>query len=404
MVSNFKDIDPRLIPEVNIGTLGHVDHGKSSLVEAITNKWTALHSEELKRGITIKLGYADATIYKCAKCNMYCSTPQCVKCAGECEPQRTVSFVDAPGHETLMATVLAGTSLMDGILFVIAADEKCPQPQTKEHLMVLNIVGVKSIIIVQTKIDLVSKEKALENYRQIKEFVKGTVAENAPIIPVSSQARLNIDAVLEAIQNNIPTPKRDISKPPRMLVARSFDINKPGTEIEDLKGGVIGGSLIEGELKLNDEIEIKPGYFFKNNWVTLKTKVVGLQKAGKNIERAGPGGLLGVMTELDTNLTKADYLSGSVAGIDLPDVLIKISLKVNLFDKIADDKIEPLKKGEQLMLNAGTTRTIGTITNIKKDAIEVELKLPVCANKGERVVLSRKIMERWRLIGYSELV
>jgi translation initiation factor 2 subunit 3 len=403
-VSNFKDIDTRLIPEVNIGTLGHVDHGKSSLVEAITGKWTSVHSEELKRGITIKLGYADATIYKCVKCNIYCSTGKCVKCAGDCEPQRTISFVDAPGHETLMATVLAGTSLMDGILFVIAADEKCPQPQTREHLMVLNIVGVKNIIIVQTKVDLVTREQALENYRQIKEFVKGTVAESAPIIPVSSQSGLNIDSVLETIQNNIPTPKRDSSKPAKMLIARSFDINKPGTEVEEIKGGIIGGSLVQGELKLNDEIEIKPGYFSKNAWISLKTKVVGLQKAGKNLERAGPGGLLGVMTELDTNLTKADYLSGSVAGVSLPDVLNRFSLKVKLFEKISDDKIEPVKKDEQLMLNVGTARTIGSVTNIKKDIVDIDLKLPVCASVGDRVVLSRKIMERWRLIGYSEIV
>jgi translation initiation factor 2 subunit 3 len=293
---------------------------------------------------------------------------------------------------------------MDGILFVIAADEKCPQPQTREHLMVLNIVGVKNIIIVQTKIDLVTKEQALENYRHIKEFVKGTVAENAPIIPVSSQTKINIDAVLRAIQESIPTPQRDFGKPPRMLVARSFDINKPGTDIENLKGGVIGGSLIEGELKLGDEIEIKPGYLSKNNWITLKTKIVGLQKACKDLDKAGPGGLLGVMTELDTNLTKADYMSGSVAGKDLPDVLSKLTLKVKLFEKVSDERVEPIKKTEQLMLNVGTSRTIGTVTNIKKDIVDIDLKLPVCAGKGDRAVLSRKITERWRLIGYSEIV
>ena len=400
----MKKIDERLIPEVNIGTLGHVDHGKSSLVEAITNKWTSLHSEELKRGITIKLGYADATIYKCEKCNSYCSTEKCMICSGKCEPQRTVSFVDAPGHETLMATVLAGTSLMDGILFVIAADEKCPQPQTREHMMVLNIVGIKNVIIVQTKIDLVTKEQALANYKEIKEFVKGTVAENCPIIPVSSRNNLNVDAVLETIQESIPTPERESTKPPRMLVARSFDVNKPGTEIEKLKGGVIGGSLIEGELKIGDEIEIKPGYLSKSSWTPLKTKVVGLQKAGKNLDRAGAGGLLGVMTELDTNLTKADYLSGSVAGVGLPEILVKLTVKVNLFEKILDDDIEPIKNGEMLMLNVGTARTVGIVSNIKKDIIDIELKLPVCALEGERVVLSRKIKERWRLIGYSEIV
>jgi translation initiation factor 2 subunit 3 len=399
-VSEFEKIDPRLIPEVNIGTMGHVDHGKSTLVQTITGKWPSTHSEELKRGITIKLGYADATIYKC-KDNIYSSTEKCTQCSEVCEPQRTISFVDAPGHETLMATVLSGASLMDGILFVIAANEKCPQPQTKEHLMILNIVGIKNIIIVQTKIDLVDREKAIENYKQIKGFVKGTIAENSPIIPVSSEKKVNIDSLLEAIQNFIPTPKRDLSKPPKMLVVRSFDVNKPGTEIERLVGGIIGGSLLEGELKINDEVEIRPGIHLKEGWSVIKTKVVGLQKAGKNLENAGAGGLLGVLTELDPFLTKADSLAGSLAGNNLPPVLNDLSMKVNLFEKILDEKVETIKIGEPIMLNVGAARTLGIVKGLKKDNIEVELKLPICANKGDRVVISRKIAERWRLIGWG---
>ena len=399
-MNKFENIDPRLIPEVNIGTLGHVDHGKSTLVQALTGKWTAVHSEELKRGITIKLGYADATVYKCSKCNMLCTTESCPKCFEKCEPIRTLSFADAPGHETLMATVLSGTSLMDGILFVIAVNEKCPQPQTKEHLMVLNIVGIKNIIIVQTKIDLVSKEEALENYKQIKNFIKGTIAENAPIIPVSSEKKINIDSLLEAIQNFILTPQRDVSKTPKMLIVRSFDVNKPGTEIEKLKGGVIGGALVQGELKLEDEIEIRPGVKIKEEWIPLKTKIVGLQKAGKNLETARAGGLLGVMTELDNVLTKADSLTGSVGGRDLPPVLSNLKLKVNVF-KFPEEKIDPLKVGEHLMVSVGTARTLGIVKNLKKDMCDLELKLPVCADKGERIVLARRVMEKWKLIGWG---
>lgn len=396
----MKKIDERLIPEVNIGTLGHVDHGKSSVVQAISGKWPATHSEELKRGITIKLGYADATIYKCEKCNLFCSTEKCIKCSGKCEPVRTVSFVDAPGHETLMATVLAGASLMDGILFIIAANEKCPQPQTREHLMVLNIVGIKNVIIVQSKVDLVNREKAMESYKQIKEFVKGTVAENAPIIPVSAQKNLNMDLLLQLIQERIPTPKKDITKPAKMLVVRSFDVNKPGTEIEKLRGGVLGGALIQGELKVGDEIEIRPGIRTKDNWNPIKTKVSGLQKAGKDLERADAGGLLGVLTELDPFLSKADSLTGSLAGNELPPVLDKISFKPSLFDKIIE-KIEPLRMEEQLMVNVGTARTLGIVKNLKDGVCDLELRLPVCAGKGDRIVLSRRIAERWRLIGWG---
>ncbi|MEM5778624.1 MAG: translation initiation factor IF-2 subunit gamma [Candidatus Aenigmatarchaeota archaeon] len=391
------EVDKRLIPEINIGTLGHVDHGKSSLVQALTGKWPATHSEELKRGITIKLGYADATVYKCEKCDMLCTSEKCPKCFEKCEPIRTLSFLDAPGHETLMATVLSGASLMDGILFVIAANEKCPQPQTKEHLTVLEIAGIKNIVFVQNKIDLVTKEQALENYKQIKDFIKGTIAENAPIIPVSSEKKINIDSLLEAIQNYIPTPQRDLTKPPKMFIVRSFDINKPGTEIEDLKGGVLGGSLIQGELRIGDEIEIKPGIKIKENWVPLKTKVIGLQKAGKNLEVAGAGGLLGVMTELDNFLTKADSLTGSVAGKNLPPVLNKLKLKFSIFK--FEEKINPLKIEENVMVSVGSARTLGIIKSIKKDLCEIELKMPVCAEKGERVVLARRINEKWKLVG-----
>ena len=278
-----KEIDPRLIPEVNIGLVGHVDHGKTTLTEALTGKWTDTHSEEIKRGITIRLGYADATFYKCKKCPepvCYCSTPKCPVCFGDAEPIRTVSFVDAPGHRTLMATVLSGTAIMDGALLLIAADEKCPQPQTFEHLMALNIAGVENIIIVQNKIDAVSPERAEENYKEIKEFVKGTIAEKAPIIPISALQRVNIDLLIEAIQKYIPTPKRDPNLVPKMYVARTFDVNRPGTPIEKLKGGVLGGSLIQGKLKLGDEIEIKPGVKIGEGYRPITTKVIGLQKVG----------------------------------------------------------------------------------------------------------------------------
>src|SRR3989338_9270375 len=113
-------------PVVNIGLVGHVDHGKTSLLQALSGKWTDTHSEEIKRGITIKLGYADAPIYKCDQ-HTYSTKKQCEKC----EEQRIVSFVDAPGHETLMATMLSGAAIMDGALLLVAANEECPQPQTK---------------------------------------------------------------------------------------------------------------------------------------------------------------------------------------------------------------------------------------------------------------------------------
>jgi len=406
-------VDMKLIPEFNIGMIGHVDHGKTTLTEALTGKWTDTHSEEIKRGISIRLGYADMTIYKCPKCKgakCYSNTEKCINCFSKCKPVRTVSFVDAPGHETLMATVLSGAALMDGAILTVTANEECPQPQTSEHLTAIDIVGIDKLIVVQTKIDLVSREQALENYNQIRNFLKGTIAENAPVIPISARQNVNLNVLLETIENVMKTPKRDPKKTPRFFVARSFDVNKPGTGIEKLKGGVLGGSLMQGLLKVGDEIEIKPGIKVKDRFETVKTKITGLQKAGKDLKEIEPGGLIGISTKLDPYLTKSDSLSGSVLSIagKLPPASEKISLRMNLLKRVVGTKEEikvgEIRTNENLMLTSGTMRTTGTVTSGTSEEIAIQLKTPICADKGERVALSKLFSGRWRLIGYGEIV
>jgi translation initiation factor 2 subunit 3 len=406
MKKNFE----KLIPECNIGVVGHVAHGKTTLVEAITGKLTLQHSEELKRGITIRLGYADATFYKCKNNHYFSNSQKCPYCFEDGEILRTVSFVDVPGHETLMATVLTGASLMDGAILVIAANEKCPQPQTREHLIALEAAGIKNIIVIQNKVDVVSKERALENYKEIKEFLGKTSFENAPIIPISAQQRINIDQVIKFIEEVIPTPPRDPKKDPYMLIARSFDINKPGIPVKELKGGILGGALIEGKFKLGDEIEIRPGIRIKNEFKSLRSKIVGLRKANIDLEEAGPGGLLGVMTLLDPALTKSDSLVGNVVGLPekLPDVSWKLTLEYKLLERVVGTKefgkVEKIKPNESLLINVGTARTLGIVKKVFEERIELELKLPVCVKKGEKATISRQIHERWRLIGYGTVV
>jgi len=219
------------IPELNVGVVGHIDHGKTTLLSKITGKFTDTHSEELKRGITIKLGYADAVIYK--EGNNYNTKKG--------TPVRYISFIDAPGHEMLMATMLSGAAIIDAAILVVSAQEGI-KPQTKEHFMALQAKNIKNIIIVQNKIDLVSKEDALKNYNEIKKFVKGTIAESSPIIPVSAQQEINIDKILEELVK-LDIPEKNKKDKPIFLVARSFDINKPGTKIEKLNGGVLGNKV-----------------------------------------------------------------------------------------------------------------------------------------------------------------
>ena len=193
--------------EINIGLVGHVDHGKTTLTKALSGVWTDTHSEEAKRGISIRLGYADVTFRKCPACpvpSCYGTAIICKHCGSDTEALKKVSFVDSPGHETLMATMLSGAAIMDGAILVIAANEPCPQPQTKEHLMALDVIGVKDVVVVQNKIDIVSSERALENYNEIKEFVAGTCAEDAPIMPVSAQHGANMDILIQAVQDVRP--------------------------------------------------------------------------------------------------------------------------------------------------------------------------------------------------------
>ncbi len=413
MIPISEKADKALIPDFNIGIVGHVDHGKTTLTEALTGKWTDTHSEEIKRGISIRLGYAEMTIYKCPKCKgtkAYSPTKKCINCFSTCEPERTLSFVDAPGHETLMATVLSGAALMDGALLVIASNEECPQPQTSEHLTALNIVGINKVIIVQTKIDLATKEQALANYQQIKNFVKGTIAENAPVIPISSRQRVNLDLLIETIDSVMKTPERDPKKTPKFLIARSFDVNKPGTEIEKIKGGVIGGSLVQGRLKIGDEIEIKPGIKTKEKYEPIRTRITSMQKAGKDLHEIEPGGLAGVSTMLDPYLTKSDSLSGSIASLPgkLPSVVEHITLKTTLLKRVVGMKesldVGSLKTGDILMVTLATMRTTGSVTSGRPGEVDIHLKIPLCADKGEKIALSKPFSGRWRLIGYGEIV
>jgi translation initiation factor 2 subunit 3 len=402
-------------PEVNIGLVGHVDHGKTTLVQALSGQWTDQHSEEMKRGISIRLGYADATFRHCPDMDepeRYTVDEECPD-GSPSEVLRTVSFVDAPGHETLMATMLSGASIMDGAVLVVSASEPVPQAQTEEHLMALDIIGIENIVIAQNKVDLVDRETAERNYEEIQEFVEGTVAEGAPIVPISAQQEVNMDLLIQAIEEEIPTPERDPDADAEMLVARSFDINRPGTTWEHLSGGVLGGSLTQGKLDVDDDIELRPGREVEEGgqteWQAVETTVRSLQAGGDAVEEATPGGLLGVGTGLDPAVTKGDALAGQVAGPPgtLPPVHEQFTMEVELLDRIVgedgESEVEEISTGEPLMLTVGTATTVGSVTSARSGECEVALKRPVCAEPGVKIAINRRVGARWRLIGYGTL-
>ncbi|KAI9190513.1 P-loop containing nucleoside triphosphate hydrolase protein [Polychytrium aggregatum] len=435
---DFASLHP-LSPEViqrqatiNIGTIGHVAHGKSTVVKAISGVLTVRFKTEQIRNITIKLGYANAKIFKCD--SEACPRPGCyrsyrsdkedgfpcerVGCMGRMRLLRHVSFVDCPGHDILMATMLNGAAVMDAALLLIAGNESCPQPQTSEHLAAIEIMKLKHIIILQNKIDVIKETAAEEHYQSILAFVKGTIADGAPIIPISAQLKYNIDAVNEYIVKTIPIPPRDFTSDPRLIVIRSFDVNKPGSEVQDLKGGVAGGSILFGCLKLGDEIEIRPGIVTKDAEGKIKckpiySKIISLFAEQNDLQFAVPGGLIGVGTKVDPTLCRADRLVGQVLGSvgKLPKIYTELEINYFLLRRLlgvrTDDKkqskVSKLTKNEVLMVNIGSTSTGGRVMSVKADLAKILLTSPACTEIDEKIALSRRIDSHWRLIGWGKI-
>ncbi|ERE65121.1 eukaryotic translation initiation factor 2 subunit 3-like protein [Cricetulus griseus] len=338
---------------INIGTIGHVAHGKSTVVKAISGVHTVRFKNELERNITIKLGYANAKIYKLD--DPSCPRPECYRSCGSSTPDefptdipgtkgnfklvRHVSFVDCPGHDILMATMLNGAAVMDAALLLIAGNESCPQPQTSEHLAAIEIMKLKHILILQNKIDLVKESQAKEQYEQILAFVQGTVAEGAPIIPISAQLKYNIEVVCEYIVKKIPVPPRDFTSEPR---------------------------------------------------------------------------LIGVGTKIDPTLCRADRMVGQVLGAvgALPEIFTELEISYFLLRRLLGvrtegdkkaAKVQKLSKNEVLMVNIGSLSTGGRVSAVKADLGKIVLTNPVCTEVGEKIALSRRVEKHWRLIGWGQI-
>jgi translation initiation factor 2 subunit 3 len=443
-VQDLATLDPTrlsaLTPEIisrqatiNIGTIGHVAHGKSTVVKAISGVQTVRFKNELIRNITIKLGYANAKIYKADgpanTMGLYRSkgsstADSYVEDGKTWNLQRHVSFVDCPGHDILMATMLNGAAVMDAALLLIAGNETCPQPQTSEHLAAVEIMKLPHIIILQNKVDLVKQEQAEAQHEQIKKFVAGTVADSAPIIPISAVLRYNIDMVCEYIARYIPVPTRNFMGLPRLIVIRSFDVNKPGEDVQSLKGGVAGGSILQGILRVGDEIEVRPGIVTKDSsgnmtCTPIFSRIMSLYAEQNDLQYAVPGGLIGVGTKIDPTLTRADRLVGQVLGLRnyLPDVFTEVEISFYLLRRLLgvkttegtkQAKVQKLTKGEVLMVNIGSTATGGKVLRVLEGpngepVARIVLTQPVCTQVEEKIALSRRVDKHWRLIGWGEI-
>uniref|UniRef100_A0A8C2MCD1 protein-synthesizing GTPase n=1 Tax=Cricetulus griseus TaxID=10029 RepID=A0A8C2MCD1_CRIGR len=389
---------------INIGTIGHVAHGKSTVVKVISGVHTVRLKNELQRNITIKLGYAYAEIYKFDDSS--CPRPECYRSCGNSTPDefpsdipgtkgnfklvRHVYFVDCPGHEILMVTMLNGAAVMDAALLLIAGNKSCPQPQTSEHLAAIEIMKLKHILILKNKIDLVKESQAKEQYGEILAFVQGTVAEGAPIIPISAHLKYNIEVVCEYIVKKISVPLRDFTSEPRLIVIRPFDVNKPGCE-----GGVAGGSILKGLLKVGQEIEVRPGIVSKDSEGRLLmckpifSKIVTLFTEHNDLQYAVPVGLIGVGTKIDPTLCQADRMVGNF--------LLRQLLGVHAEGDKQAAKVQKVSKNEVFMVNIGSLSTGGRVSAVKADLGKIVLTNPVCTEVEEN------FEKHWHLIGWGQI-
>ncbi|POW05607.1 hypothetical protein PSTT_09544, partial [Puccinia striiformis] len=413
--SQLNPLSPQVISKqatINIGTIGHVAHGKSTVVKAISGVHTVRFKNELERNITIKLGYANAKIYKCEESS--CARPGCYRSYGSDKEDRPMCDI-AGCH---------GAAVMDAALLLIAGNEPCPQPQTSEHLAAIEIMKLKHIIVLQNKVDLITETAASEQYKSILSFVKGTVADSAPVVPISAQLRYNIDSVNEYIVKKIPVPMRDFSADPRLTVIRSFDVNKPGAEVDELKGGLlvevsyrvsyeyVFSLFLSPHKEMGQEVEVRPGVVTKDSegkihCKPIRSKIVTLLAEKNELLFAVPGGLIGVGTKIDPQLCRADRLVGQVLGAvgKLPKIFTEIEINYFLLRRLLGVKTDDKKqtKGEILMVNIGSTSTGGRVMSVKADLAKVLLNQPACTEVGEKVALSRRIEQHWRLIGWGSV-
>ena len=247
------------------------------------------------------------------------------------------------------------------------------------------------------------------------------MADGAPIIPISAQQKYNIDVVVDYICR-IPIPMRDFVSPPQMIIIRSFDINNPGTDAEDLKGGVAGGTILKGVLKVGDMCCIRPGLLTKNQrtgavqWREIQSQIISLQADENQLMYAVPGGLIGVGLQVDPSLTRADQLVGQIIGHPgkMPEVITELEVSYYLLKRLLGvkakstegetAKVSSLKPEEKLMINVGSQSLGGTVINVKRDTVRIEFAKPVCANIGDKIALSRRVDNNFRLIGWGEIL
>lgn len=400
----------------NVGMIGHVANGKSTISEQIAKRETNVHSNEKEKNITMHMNYANAKIYK----NILNKKPECYISSSSYDNIeddnikliKHISLVDCPGHQSFMKYMFDGAWVMDSCFVVMSAEhENIPAPQTIEHLMVIKSMNIKLLGVVLNKCDRVKNSRKIPILiNNIKKWLKKNDFDNIPIIPCCANRNINIDILLEIIAN-AKEPERDITSSSSMVCVRSFDVNKYNKSLKNLIGGAIGGSVIKGIFNKNDKIKIYPGILKKENnkwkYKILETKIISMKSEKNNLDIANPGGLISLGTKLDPSITARDRLIGSLI------ISENNSNPPKVYDSIIVDKFKNtsniginINKGDSITINSKALEINSIIEDVQDDMIYIKLlSKPLCVMENDNVSISKKINTITnKIVGYGIVI
>lgn len=396
-------------PILNIGCLGSVSDGKSTTVFQLTGTKTQRHSNEKTRNITIKPGYANMKVW--LKKNGEYETTNSDGIVENAQLVHHLSFVDCPGHQELILTMMGSVSLMKGAIVVVsAAEEIKKKPQLIQHLAAAKMAGLERLVVIFNKLDLVKKEKAIERKEELDDLLMKLDIKPKYIIPTALNKKIGLQNVIKAIMEVFPPElSNECTNIPEFRITRSFDINKPGISWSNINGGVFGGSLINGQFKIGDEIEIRPGQWSKKKdggliVMPIKTKINSIQSDKVILSELYPGGLTAIGTDIDPFYCKDDKLSGSVVGLvgNLPNVYQDIIMEVNL-TKDFEGFWEP-KNNDIVYLQIGNVNTEATLTNIKNSDYTFKLSKPSCISENALILVCNNTSDILKIVGYGNMI
>ena len=389
-------IDQNLQPLIIIATQGRVANGKSSLIRTLTGVNPMKFTKEAEKNMTIKLGYTNAKFYKCTTCpDPWCyqvNQVNCIQCGKLNQMVLHVSFVDSPGHNDLQATALSGASNMDFCLLLVAAD--CEQdPETNEHYKAIKILNLEqSTIVLHNKIDLVTKDKALEHWDKLKQIYNPKY-----ILPICAQFGFGLNYLTKFLVESIGNPINNlllnkINLPLKVSIIRSFDVNKPSTPIDKIVGAVVGGTIKSGSIRIGDRVKIIPGVVLSNGKNhPIEAFVESLKTDNTLLDIAYPGGLIGIGLSIDPTLSKEDRLVGNfIIGIN--DTSNKIFKTCTFeYSKYNEETELVIKKGDSCISMLGSIKRIVKINWIKPELKQINITSTVvmAGEPGDSIIITK---------------